>query len=60
MAAKPTAENIKVAVRVRKLNQRECAYKNSDANWTVTPGALHHPPLCDGGDQINYSFGDTR
>ena len=58
MPDKATAEKIKVAVRVRQLNQRECGYKNSEAKWTVGPTMLSHPPLTSGGDQIQYRFGD--
>jgi len=54
------AENIKVAVRVRKLNDRENGYKNNSAKWATDAGQLSHPPLSEGSEEISYNFGPNK
>ena len=51
------AENIKVAVRVRNLNERELGYKNNQKRWTVDDKRLTHPPSVVGGEPVEYNFG---
>ena len=54
----PASENIKVAVRVRQLNERELGYKNNQQRWTVDATRLTHPPQAAGGEPVEYNFGD--
>ena len=59
MSSKDAGERIKVAVRVRSLNDREKGYKNSSAKWRVEPQSLSHPSAVAGGEDVKYNFGAT-